>query len=272
MAKGFKLAWYPSSLIIVLLWLFYIAGMIVTLELAVAYADASIPFLNDWDWLPKFKRSLHHLRPGAHARRRHASRPSKYICAPRPCNLTSDMGRGLLACGSQLAGSYRFCGDPLGTASAQDETILNIHFVRDYHYARPSCTHHDLASIPCFHRSIRTTHLDIQSQLAVGSGAWTTNLTVQRMYGARTYLPEDDAHEANIDVDMHDLVFAGDLQSMSANVTSIRLTGGCARRMNLDARSSQGLRKCSRHAEAIFRCHVSFYGHENATDDMSQIR
>jgi hypothetical protein len=61
-----------------------------------------------------------------------------------------------------------------------------------------------------------------RTQLAVGSGAWTTNRTVQQLHGSETYMSMSNSSDGT-----QDIFFSGDLSNTNGTLPGIRLRGSC---------------------------------------------
>ena len=66
--------------------------------------------------------------------------------------------------------------------------------------------------------------IDAYAQLAVGAGAWATNLTVLELFNSTTFVPASNPTRVE---DAADFFFAGDVQSMDVSLPGVRIQGGC---------------------------------------------
>ncbi|KIP02973.1 hypothetical protein PHLGIDRAFT_499485 [Phlebiopsis gigantea 11061_1 CR5-6] len=91
--------------------------------------------------------------------------------------------------------------------------------------------------------------IDAYAQIAVGAGAWSTNLTVLELYNSTTFVPASNpAREASAT----DFFFAGDVQSMDVTLPGVRIQGGCHAMDNeTDVTQDSFIQLCNQELPAI---------------------
>lgn len=234
--KGVTLFVYPLALFVIILWVAFVSGLIWLLETSVSRAKTN--FEQAW-WitdLPTYLitvfaqghiaiTAMYLARLAISALQRPSTAPNSWAELFWLADRNWQGPFGLLAC---LIGRIR-----LGKVSLSTTFLL---FSMTCMFAIPTpitlSKAYQIQTVSVeTPTTIRTNALDLEkmttfslsSQRSAGAGAWGMGIPASQVYNATTYVAPTSDREGVL----NDVVFAGQLGDKDANMTAIRMTGGC---------------------------------------------
>lgn len=234
--KGWTLSTYPFTLLLIIIWVTFIAGLVWLLEQAVARAPVSVD--QPW-WISDLPTTLLTIFAQGHGAITAMYLARLGISAlQHPGTAPKSWAELFWLADRNWQGPFGLIVTFTGKARLGNTTLSStfILFAITCLFALPtpialSKTYQVRTVMVNGPANIETNSLvpetlttfDQLSQRSAGAGAWGTGMPVAQIYNATTYIPVTDNREGALD----DVVFAGQLGDKDANMAAIHMKGGC---------------------------------------------
>ena len=235
-ASGFKLAYYPFSLILFLLWAAFTAALITLLELSAQAAPTAIQQKWYYGWLPTVLLTVfaqgHVAITGMYLGRLAMS--TIQMCSRSPASWAelfwqaNRSWQGPIGILSMMYVKIKMrapvsftillfattciiaTGTPVVLSKAYPLTTINVdtNITRELKVFWPG----------------QMVSIDFYAQLAAGGGAWATGGSALSIYNSSVYIP---AGTPRVDSQVNDVFFTGDTLGADARLSGVRTNGTC---------------------------------------------